>query len=32
MRIEWERFNNTGSNTTGTTDMDMLSIGAMFRF
>jgi OOP family OmpA-OmpF porin len=32
MRIEWERVNNTGSNTTGTTDMDMLSISAMFRF
>ena len=32
MRIEWERFNNTGSNTTGTSDFDMLSISAMFRF
>ena len=32
MRIEWERFNNAGSNTIGTTDLEMLSIGAMFRF
>ena len=32
MRIEWERFNNTGNSTIGTTDLDMLSIGAMFRF
>jgi OOP family OmpA-OmpF porin len=32
MRIEWERLNNTGNNTIGTTDLEMLSIGAMFRF
>jgi hypothetical protein len=32
MRIEWERFNNTGSNTTGTTDFDVFGISAMFRF
>ena len=32
MRIEWERFNNAGSGSIGTTDYDMLSIGAMFRF
>ena len=32
MRIEWERFNNAGSNSIGTTDLEMLSISAMFRF
>ena len=32
MRIEWERLNNTGNNTVGTSDFEMLSIGAMFRF
>ena len=32
MRIEWERFNNAGNNTIGTTDLEMLSISAKFRF
>jgi len=32
MRIEWERFNNAGSGSIGTTDYEMLSIGAIFRF
>ncbi len=32
MRIEFERFNNTGNNTIGTSDFDIYSIGAMFRF
>jgi hypothetical protein len=32
MRIEWERFNNAGNNTTGHSDLEMLGISAMFRF
>ena len=33
MRIEYERFNDVGdSNNTGKTDIDLLSIGVMFRF
>jgi len=32
MRVEWERFNNGGNNTTGHSDFDMLSVSAMFRF
>lgn len=32
MRLEFERFNNAGNSSIGTTDYDLISIGAMFRF
>ena len=32
MRIEYERFNDVGDSNTGRSDVDLLSIGAMFRF
>ena len=32
VRFEWERFNDAGSKSAGTTDIDLLSVGVMFRF
>jgi hypothetical protein len=32
VRAEWERFNNLGDSDTGESDVDLLSVGAVFRF
>ncbi len=32
LRAEWQRFNDMGGNDTGKSDVDMLSIGALYRF
>lgn len=32
MRAEWERFSNLGDSDTGESDVDLLSVGVVFRF
>jgi hypothetical protein len=32
LRAEWQRYNNVGADTVGTDDIDVFSLGALFRF
>lgn len=32
LRAEWQRFNSVGGEDTGRTDIDVLSVGALYRF
>lgn len=32
LRGEWQRYDNTGGNTTGKTDVDVLNVGVLYRF
>jgi len=32
VRLEWQRSDNVGGNTTGETDIDVLNVGLLWRF
>ena len=32
LRAEWQRYDNIGANSVGTDEIDMFSLGALFRF
>jgi OOP family OmpA-OmpF porin len=32
VRVEWQRYDNVGGNTTGETDIDVVNVGLLWRF
>jgi len=32
VRVEWQRYDNVGGNTTGETDIDVLNVGLLWKF